>query len=50
MLEAIVIILVVLWAIGFLAFHITTAFIHVLLVIAVVVLILRLVRGAGRAV
>jgi len=49
MLEAIIIVLVVLWALGFLAFHITSAFIHVLLVIAVVVLILRVMRGASKA-
>lgn len=50
MLEAIVVVLVVLWALGFLAFHVTGAFIHVLLVIAIVLLVLRIVRGAGRAI
>ena len=44
MLETILIILVVLWALGFFAFHVG-GLIHVLLVIAVVVLIVRLLQG-----
>ena len=46
MLETVVIVLVVLWALGFFAFHVTGAFIHVLLVVALVVLVLRLMRGS----
>jgi fatty acid desaturase len=45
MLELILIILVVAWALGFFAFHISSGLIHALLVIALVVLIIRLVRG-----
>ncbi|HLP60803.1 MAG TPA: lmo0937 family membrane protein [Candidatus Deferrimicrobium sp.] len=45
MLETILIILVIAWALGFFAFKVTSAFIHILLVLAVVVLILRLLRG-----
>jgi len=45
MLEAIIVLLVVLWAVGFLAFHITAAFIHVLLVVAAIMLVLRLLGG-----
>ncbi len=45
MLEAIIIILVVLWALGFFAFHVGGSLIHALLVIAVIVLIVRLVQG-----
>ena len=45
MLEAILIILVILWALGFFAFHIGGGLIHVLLVIALVVLIIRLLQG-----
>jgi len=45
MLEAIVIILLVLWALGFFAFHIGGGLIHTLIVIALIVLIIRLVRG-----
>ena len=44
MLETILIILVVLWALGFFAFHVG-GLIHILLVIAVVVLIIRLLQG-----
>ena len=40
-------ILVVLWLFGFFAFHVTTAFIHILLVIGVILLIMHFVRGRG---
>ena len=43
MLETILIILVVLWALGFFAFHVG-GLVHVLLVIALVVLIVRLLQ------
>ena len=45
MLETILIILVVLWALGFFAFHVGGGLVHVLLVIAVILLVLRLLRG-----
>jgi hypothetical protein len=45
MLETILIILVIAWALGFFAFHVSSNLIHVLLVIAVVILIIRLLRG-----
>ncbi|MGZ5515137.1 MAG: lmo0937 family membrane protein [Candidatus Aminicenantales bacterium] len=45
MLETIIIILVILWALGFFAFHVSSGLIHLLLVIAVVVLIIRLLQG-----
>jgi hypothetical protein len=45
MLLTIAIILAVLWALGFLAFHITAGVIHLLLVIAVIVLIVHFIRG-----
>lgn len=44
MLWTILIILLILWALGF-AFHIAGGLIHVLLVIALIVLIIRLVTG-----
>jgi hypothetical protein len=44
MLETILIVLVILWALGFFAFH-ATGLIHVLLVIAAVVLVIRLLQG-----
>jgi len=45
MLELIVIVLVVLWALGFFAFHVGGGLIHALIVIALVVLIVRLLKG-----
>jgi hypothetical protein len=45
MLGIIAAILVVLWLLGFFAFHITAAFIHIVLVVAVVLLILHFVTG-----
>lgn len=45
MLWTIVVILLVLWALGFLAFNVGGALIHLLLVIAAVVLVYRLVTG-----
>jgi len=45
MLWTIVVILLVLWALGFLAFQIGGGLIHLLLVIAAVVLVYRLVTG-----
>jgi hypothetical protein len=48
MLETILIILVVMWALGFFAFHVSSGLIHVLLVVALVILILRLMKGRRR--
>jgi len=42
---AIVLILFVLWALGFFAFHIGTPLIHALIVIALVIVVWRLVTG-----
>jgi hypothetical protein len=44
MLETILIVLVILWALGLFAFH-AGGVIHVLLIIALVVLIIRLLQG-----
>ena len=38
-------VLLVLWLLGFFAFHVTTALIHVLLIIAVVMIVLHFARG-----
>jgi len=46
MLAAIAAILIILWLLGFFAFHISTALIHLLLVIGIVVLILHFLRGS----
>ena len=45
MLGIIAAVLVVLWLLGFLAFHVSSALIHVLLLIAVVLVVLHFVRG-----
>jgi hypothetical protein len=45
MLWTIAVILLILWALGFLAFHIGGGLIHILLVIAVIVIIWNLVTG-----
>jgi hypothetical protein len=44
MLETILVILVIMWALGLFAFH-AGGIVHVLLVIALVVLIIRLLQG-----
>ncbi|MBY8827932.1 lmo0937 family membrane protein [Hephaestia mangrovi] len=38
-------ILVILWLLGFLAFHVAGGLIHLLLVIAVIVIIVHFIRG-----
>jgi hypothetical protein len=45
MLLTIALILFVLWALGFFAFHVAGGLIHLLLIIAVIVVVLHLVRG-----
>jgi len=45
MLELIVIVLVILWALGFFAFHVGGGLIHALIVIALIILIVRLLKG-----
>lgn len=45
MLATIAIVLLVLWLLGFFAFHVTTAAIHVLLLIALVMVVLHFFRG-----
>ena len=39
------IVLAVLWALGFFAFHVSTGLVHVLIVLAVIALVMHLVRG-----
>jgi hypothetical protein len=45
MLYAIALVLIILWVLGFFAFHILGGVIHLLLVIAVIMIIFQLVRG-----
>jgi len=47
MLGIIAAILIILWLLGFLAFHVTSGLIHIVLVIGVIMLILHFVRGRG---
>ena len=45
MLLIIAVVMLVLWLLGFLAFHVTSFAIHVLLLIGVVLLVMHLLRG-----
>jgi len=45
MLWTIALILLVLWALGFFAFHVGSGLIHLLLVIAVIVFVVQLIQG-----
>ncbi len=47
MLETLIVVLVVLWLLGMVSSYTMGGMIHVLLVIAVVVLLLRVIRGRG---
>lgn len=47
MLWTIAVILLVLWVLGFFAFHIASGLIHLLLVIAVIVVLVKLFTGRG---
>ncbi len=47
MLETVAIVLLILWALGMVSAYTLGGFIHVLLVIAVVMVLLRLIRGRG---
>jgi hypothetical protein len=46
MLAAIGAVLLILWLLGFLAFHVTVGFIHILLVIGIIMIIMHFVRGS----
>ena len=45
MLLTLAIVLVVLWALGFVAFHVASGLIHLLLLLAVISLVMHFVRG-----
>jgi hypothetical protein len=45
MLITLAFVLVILWALGFLAFHVTSGLIHLLLVIALIIIVVRLMTG-----
>jgi hypothetical protein len=46
MLGAIALVLIVLWLLGFLAFHISSGLLHILLVVAVIMLVFHFLRGS----
>jgi hypothetical protein len=50
MLGIIAAVLIVLWLLGFLAFHVSSGLVHVLLVIGIVMLLLHLFRGRAATV
>ena len=45
MLITIATILLILWLLGFIGFHILGGFIHILLVVAVIMVLIRIIRG-----
>lgn len=45
MLMTLAIVLLILWALGFLAFHVGGGLIHLLLVVALIVIVFRLITG-----
>jgi uncharacterized protein DUF5670 len=45
MLWTIAVVLLILWLLGFFAFHVASGLIHVLLVIAIIVVLLRVIQG-----
>jgi len=45
MLTTLILVLLVLWVLGFFAFHIAGSLIHLLLVVAIVVFLIRVIQG-----
>lgn len=45
MLTTIAFILIVLWLVGFVGFHVVNSFIHILLVVAIIMILIRLIQG-----
>ena len=45
MLNTIAIVLIVLWLVGYLGFHVLGGFIHILIVVAVIMILIRLING-----
>jgi hypothetical protein len=50
MLGIIAAVLIVLWLLGFFAFHVTTGFIHIVLVVGTVLLLLHFITGRSATV
>jgi Family of unknown function (DUF5670) len=49
MLETIAIVLILLWLLGLVSSYTMGGFIHILLVVAIIVILIRLIRGGGKA-
>ncbi len=47
MLETIAVVLIILWALGFVSSYTMGGLIHILLVIAIVVILIRVIQGRG---
>jgi len=47
MLGIIAAVLIILWLLGFFAFHVTAAFIHLVLIVGLVLLVLHFMRGSA---
>ena len=47
MLAIIAAVLILLWLLGFFAFHVTTGLIHIVLVVGLILLLLHFVRGTA---
>jgi hypothetical protein len=45
MLYTIAVVLLILWLLGFIGFHVLGSFIHILLVVAIVLFLIRIIRG-----
>lgn len=45
MLWTIAVVLIVLWLLGFVGFHVLGGFIHLLLILAVIVILIRIIQG-----
>jgi hypothetical protein len=45
MITTIAVILLILWALGFIGFHVLGSFIHILLVVAIILILVRVIRG-----
>jgi len=41
-------VLIVLWLLGFLAFHVSAGLVHLLLIVGIVLLVLHFLRGSSR--
>jgi hypothetical protein len=48
MLMILAVILLIAWLLGFVVFHVSSALIHLLIIIAIVMFILHFIRGRGR--